>query len=78
MNPDLQLLISVWDSMKNYVQKKDKIEAAEHLVRVFDEECDMNGIEDEAHTFDGALKTAVVGHYGFGEDEDADYDEEWD
>ena len=37
----------------------------------------MNGIEEEAHTFDTALKTAVVGHYGFGEDED-DFDEDWD
>ena len=77
MNPEIQLLISIWDSMKNYVQKKDRVEAAEHLVRVFDEESDMMGVEEEAHTFDSALKAAVVGHYGLHE-EDEEEMEDWD
>ena len=41
-----------------------------------DEESDMIGIEDEAHTFDGALKAAVVGHYGLHEEEEEL--EDWD
>lgn len=76
MNPDILLLVSTWDSIKNYVPKKDRVEAAEHLVRVFDEEADLGNIEDEVITFDGALKTAVVGHFGFGDDEDAE-DDDW-
>ena len=35
MNPDILLLVSVWDSMKHYVPKKDPIEAAEHLVNEY-------------------------------------------
>ena len=50
MNPEIQLLVTVWESVKNYIQKKDRVEAAEHLVRVMDEECDMSGIEEEALT----------------------------
>ena len=52
------------------------MEAAEHIVRVFDEECDIAGVEDEANTFDSALKAAVIGHYGIGEEE-AEMDD-WD
>ena len=77
MNPEFLLFVSVWESMKNYIQKKDRVEAAEHLVRVMDEECDMSGIEEEAHTFDGALKAAVIGHYDVGNDVEEDEDEEW-
>ena len=43
-----------------------------------DEECDMSGIEEEALTFDGALKAAVIGHYDVGNDVEEDDDEEWD
>jgi|TARA_B110000977_G_C11088712_1_gene495867 hypothetical protein len=75
MNPDILLLVSVWDSVKNYVPKKDRVEAAEHIVRVFDEEADLGNIEDEVATFDAVLKTAVIGHFAFGEDEDDDEDD---
>jgi hypothetical protein len=36
----------------------------------------MAGVEDEAHTFDSALKAAVIGHYGFGEEDEEEDD--WD
>ena len=73
MNPDILLLVSVWDTIKHYIPKKDRIEAAEHLVRVFDEEADMGNLQEEMDTFDTALKTAVASHYGVDE-----YDEEED
>lgn len=76
MNPDILLLVSVWDSMKHYVPKKDRIEAAEHLVRVFDEEADMGNLQEDIDTFDTALKTAVASHYGV-DDYDEDEDD-WD
>lgn len=75
MNPDIQFLVSVWDTIKHYVPKKDRMDAAEHLVRVFDEEADLGNIEDEVNTFDSILKTAVKGHFGFDEDE---IEDEWD
>ena len=73
MNPDILLLVSVWDTIKHYIPKKDRIEAAEHLVRVFDEEVDMGNLQEEMDTFDTALKTAVARQYGVDE-----YDEEED
>ena len=57
MNPDIQFLVSVWDTIKHYVPKKDRMDAAEHLVRVFDEEADLGNIEDEVNTFDSILDT---------------------
>lgn len=75
MNPDIQFLVSVWDTIKHYVPKKDRIDAAEHLVRVFDEEADLGNIEEETQTFDSVLKTAVKGHFGF--DEDDEDEDEW-
>ena len=38
---------------------------------------DRMGVEDEAHTFDSALKAAVVGHYGLHEEDEEDM-EDWD
>lgn len=73
MNPDLQVLVSVWEAMKHYIPKKDRIEAAEHLVRVFDEEADMTGIESEIPSFDSVLKAAAKTHFGADEDEE-DFD----
>ena len=33
MNPEIQLLVSVWESMKNYIQKKDRVEDALNATR---------------------------------------------
>lgn len=73
MNPEIQLLISVWDALKNYIPKKDRIDAAEHVFRVFDEESDMSGIEDATVGLDSALTSAIKSHYGFDDDDD-EYD----
>ena len=75
MNPDLQLLISTWDTLKNYIAKKDRVEAAEHLVRVFDEECDMAEWKMK-HILLIRPKSPVIGHYGFGEEDEEEDD--WD
>ena len=63
--------------MKHYVPKKDRIEAAEHLVRVFDEEADMGNLQEEMDTFDNALKTAVASHFGVDDFEEEDDDWEY-
>lgn len=76
MNPEVQLLVYIWDAVKNYIPKKDRLEAAEHLVRVFDEESDLSGIEDEISTLDVALRTAVKTHYS--DHDDYDDEEDWD
>ena len=74
MNPDVQVLVSIWDTLKTFIPKKDRIEAAEHLVRVVDEELDLVGIEDDVNSFDTVLKAAVKSHFDVEEEEDDDFD----
>lgn len=73
MNPDIQLLLNLWDTVKHYIPKKDRVEAAEHVFRVFDEETDMSGIE-ETTGLDSALMAAVKSHYGVDDFEDDDWE----
>ena len=75
MNPDLSFLIDLWDSMKNYIHKKDRLQAAEQLVGITDENLDLSDIKENINMFDSAMKNAIVGHFGFDEE---DEEEEWD
>lgn len=74
MNPDVQILVSIWDTVKTFIPKKDRIEAAEQLIRVIDEELDLVGIEEEFNSFDTVLKAAAKSHFGADDDEDVDFD----
>ena len=74
MNPDVQILVSVWDALKTFIPKKDRIEAAEQLIRVMDGEADLVGIEDEINSFDAVLKAAAKTHFGADDDDDEDLD----
>jgi len=75
MNPDVLLLVNVWDAVKHYVPKKDRIEAAEHMLRVFDEEADLGDVTTEMDMFDSVLKTAAKSHFGM---DDIDEEDDWD
>lgn len=79
MSPEIELLYEVWDKVKAYVPKKDKIHIAEELVRVFDNTVGLDEIESELNSFDSVLKAALVSHLDLGyEDEEDDEDEYWD
>ena len=75
MNPDLEFLVEIWDGMKNYIPKKDRLQAAEQIITIFDENADLAEIQDNINMFDSAMKNAIIGHFGLDEDED---DEDWD
>ena len=70
MNPDIQVLISVWDTIKTFIPKKDRIEASEQLIRVLDEELDFVGIEEEFSSFDSVLKAEAKSHFDVEEEND--------
>ena len=80
MNHDVSFLHELWDSAKHFIPKKDKLQAAEVLVRVFDDNTDIGEIEESINEFDGLMKAAIVSHFEIsshdGEDEDEDGD--WD
>ena len=75
MDPDLDFLIEVWDGLKNYITKKDRLQAAEQLITIFDENADLNALQENINMFDSAMKNAIIGHFGLDDD---DHEEEWD
>ena len=46
LKPDLDFLIEVWDGLKNYITKKDRLQAAEQLITIFDENADLNALQE--------------------------------
>ena len=63
MNHDVSFLHELWDSAKHFIPKKDKLQAAEVLVRVFDDNADIGEIEESINEFDGLMKAAIVSHF---------------
>jgi len=78
MSPEIELLYEVWDKVKAYVPKKDKIHIAEELVRVFDNTVGLDEIESELNSFDSVIKAALMSHLDLGYEEDDEEDEYWD
>lgn len=76
MNPDIELLYNIWDSVKPYVAVKERLHVAEEVVRVFDDQLDISEVEDNLNQFDSVMKAALISHYEFGLDDDDD-EEDW-
>jgi hypothetical protein len=78
MNPDISFLHDLWDGIKAHIPKKDRLQVAEAVVRVFDENADIGAIEEHINEFDAAMQTALIEQYDIGLDEDDDEDyEDW-
>jgi len=73
MNPDLAFLHDIWDAVKPFVPKKERLHAAEGLVRAFDDNVDISSAEDHINEFDTQLKAALVSHLDIGADDEDDY-----
>ena len=76
MNPDIELLYNIWDSVKPYVAVKERLHVAEEIVRTFDDMLDIAEVEDSLNQFDSVMKAALISHYEFGLDDDDD-EEDW-
>lgn len=72
MNPDIAFLHDTWDSVKPFVTKKERLLAAEALVRIFDENLDISSAENHINEFDSQLKAALVSHLDIGFDDEND------
>lgn len=77
MSPEVALLFEVWDKVKTYVPKKDRVDVAEELIRTFDDNVDISEAEEHYQTFDSVMKTALVSHFDIGLADESD-DEDWD
>jgi len=71
MSRDASLLNEIWGIVGSYIPQKEKVEAAQQLVELFDEHSMTDGFEHETE-FYGPLKAAVVAHFKLDEDEDDD------
>ena len=77
MNPEIELLYNIWDSVKPYVSVKERLHVAEEIVRTFDDQLDISEVEDNLNMFDSVMKAALVSHYEFGLDDDEDDEDDW-
>lgn len=75
MNPDIAFLHDTWDSVKPFVAKKERLHAAEAIVRAFDDNIDISLAEDHINEFDTQLKAALITHLGIGFDDEDDEDD---
>jgi len=72
MSLETSLLGDVWDTVKPYIPKKEQMEVAESLLRLFDDAVGLDDLETFKHEFDATLKAAMVAHLGDQDDDDDD------
>lgn len=75
MSPEVSLLNEVWEIVRNQINKKERVEIAESILRTFDEHVDIEDIDVYKNEFDGVMKTAIVSVYS--EEDDDDEDDDW-
>ena len=76
MSPEVVLLGEVWDAVKSFVPRKDRLQVAETVVRLFDDNLDISDVETFINEYDSVLKTAVVSHFDLLLEEDEE-DDDW-
>lgn len=72
MNSDL--LIEIWSRLKPFVPPKERIDAADAIVAVFDDFGMSDGVEN-MQDLDRVLAAAVMSRYGAVDDGEGEYDE---
>lgn len=85
MSPEIALLHDVWDTVKPFVNKKEKLQVAENIVRAFDDNVDLADIDEFVNEFDSVMKAAIISHFDIAtvknlDDDDDDDDDiygEW-
>jgi hypothetical protein len=80
---EVNLIADVWASVKSYIDKKERYDAASALLRSLENHYDMDSVSEELLGTDAVLDTVIKDLYtveDFEEDEayeeDYDYDDE--
>lgn len=83
---EVNLIVDVWTSVKTYIDKKERYDAASALLRSLENHYDMDSVSGELLGNDSVLDTVIADIYGtsdYDEDDgyeednyDADYDDE--
>lgn len=77
MHNQADVIVELWDKMKDYIPAKERLNAADDMLTVFDDFGLADGIDDLAGELDKPLQTAVVSKYALDdaleEDDEDDY-----
>lgn len=79
---EVNLIVDVWESIKTYIDKKERYDAALAFLRSLENHYDMDSVSDELlgseHTLDEVIKDlyAIEEEEEGYEEDNADYDED--
>jgi hypothetical protein len=68
------MIIDAWASIKPYIGKKDRDDAAQAFLRTLENYVDIDGMSQDIAGHDGALDRAIANLYGSNTDDDFDDD----
>lgn len=60
MSAEVELLCEVWEIVHVHINRKDRVEVAEAVLRSFESHVDLDDIHIYKNEFDGAMKTAIM------------------
>ena len=75
---EVNLIVDVWTSVKTYIDKKERYDAASALLRSLENHYDMDSVSEELLGNDTVLDTVIKDIYGVDDtvEEDDDYSED--
>jgi len=74
---EVNLIVDVWESVKTYIDKKERYDAASALLRSLENHYDMDSVSEELLGNDAVLDSVIKDIYTV-EDFEADEDDEED
>lgn len=81
---EVNLIVDVWSSMKSYIDKKERFDAASAFLRGLENHYDMDSVSEELLGNDSVLDSVIKELYNVGavaddedyEEDNYDYDED--
>lgn len=77
MNPDISFLHELWDGVKAFVPKKERLQIAESIVRSFNDHADIETVDEHLNEFDSVMRTALISILDIGMEEDDDEEDDY-
>lgn len=69
---DADLIIELWFRLKPFVAAKERVDAAEAIIAVFDEQGMADDLSDNVDNVDKQLAAAIKSYFGVDTDEEDD------
>jgi hypothetical protein len=73
---EAELIVDVWTSIKSYIDKKERYDAASALLRSLENHYDMDSVSEALLGNDSVLDTVIKDIYCAEEQDDDDYEED--